>query len=100
MVKFDEQRRTSEQDFGPWLDAATLFETDDGQVLLKVESGYSKPYEVAWYSLSEKPKEALQFTGGATLHLGTLWANHSEDDSSFWEEVLEVVVHKVERPEG
>lgn len=76
MKKLDEHRATSEQDYGPWLDAATLFESEDGRLLLLVEGGYQAPYDSRWYELASRPaalSELLGEEGG--------WADPSRDQS-------------------
>lgn len=95
MTQIDEHHLLSEQDYGPWLDRATLHQTDDGQLLLEVEGGYSKPYYVAWYSLSDLPNKPLSeaFDGD-----NGLWADPTSDQSEDFADLLGVQVHKVERP--
>lgn len=88
--KLDEHRQTSEQDYGPWLDAATLYDTsvDGGEFLLKVESGYSKPYEVEWYKLGARPGKPL-----SDLIHGELWGGAvPEETAALLSDMLEVPV--------
>jgi hypothetical protein len=95
MTELDKWVNLSEQDYGPWLDAATLFETDDGQLLLQVEGGYGKPYDTAWYSLAERPDKPLD----ELLKDYELWANPTSDQSEQILDDLGVVAHLVERPD-
>jgi hypothetical protein len=91
MQKIDEHTHLSEQDYGPWLDKATLYE-DSGQFILFVEGGYSIPYEEEWYKLDQRPSKPLK-----ELLTGELWA--AGGDSTLLEEKLEVGVVETEPPE-
>jgi len=53
--KLDQSRRLSEQDYGPFLEVATLFE-HEGRFFLSVSAGYGpeKHNDEAWYELAEK----------------------------------------------
>jgi hypothetical protein len=54
-TKCDEHRETREEDYGPWFERATVYE-HEGQHWLHVEAGYQKPYDEAFYRLSDKPQ--------------------------------------------
>ena len=81
--QLDTHEKLSHQDYGVWLDRVTLYE-EGGKLLLKEEWGYSKPYDAAWYSLTEKPKGSLtDLCGNAELFCGV-------GDVYLLEELLEV----------
>jgi len=90
---YDTHACTSEQDYGPWLDRVSLFEVN-GEIFLLEEYGYSKPYDKAWYRLSEKPKKTLQeafgsWNGGGFCGTG---------DPGMFEDELEVSLTECEQP--
>jgi len=59
-MKIDQSRRLSEQDYGPFLEVATLYE-HKGRFFLSVNAGYGPEgqNEEAWYELSERPAVTL-----------------------------------------
>jgi hypothetical protein len=59
-MKIDESRLLSEQDYGPFLEVATLTE-EEGKLVLSVSAGYGqeKTNETAWYELSARPSQSL-----------------------------------------
>ena len=61
MKTFDEYRHLSEQDGGPFLEVATVYEDDNGTYCLRVSAGYGSEgiNDLRWYELFEKPKKAL-----------------------------------------
>lgn len=59
MQLLDENRRLSEQDSGPFLEVATLYDAGDGTFVLELEAGYSAPFDEVRYSLASRPARSL-----------------------------------------
>ncbi len=90
MKTIQEEVQFSEQDYGPYIDRATLVE-HEGSTYLHVECGYSKPYESAWYKLDGLPCLKTAF-GGYT----GLWFDPSRDESLDLTTILGVTAVKVD----
>lgn len=88
MKKLEEFSSLTEEDYGPFKSAATLYEGPDETFYLKVECGYSRPYDTAWYELSERPPEGSLEVEDADY----AWADASSDQSEDFEERLGVSV--------
>ena len=69
MPKTDQYEQLTEQDYGHWIDRATLY-NEDGELTLQIEAGYSKPYDQAWYELLEEPAQSLEATFSSWENLG------------------------------
>ncbi len=92
----DSYRQLTEQDYGPWLDAAEIW-VEGARVFLKIEGGYSRPYDEAWYELSAKPDLKLETH---YQDYDGLWASPTEDQSKTLAEELGVEVRQTSRPEN
>ena len=75
----------SDEDYGVFVCIGVLLVDLNGTYWFKVKSGYSKPYDVAWYKLAGKPSKSLKevFTYDA-------WADAYSDQSEVFTEALGV----------
>lgn len=61
MKKLDENRHLSEQDYGGFLEVATLEEAEDGQLFLTISAGYDREgvNDADYYRVSSRPMRPL-----------------------------------------
>jgi len=89
--QLDRDRRLSEQDYGPYLEVATLFE-HEGRFFLYMVAGYDPEGDNAWYELSERPAKPLSDVASDG------WLNPLADTSLELSAVLGVRATKCSRP--